>query len=137
MQVRWLCGVGKRMLSCRWWRQILGAPMYTQVAALQGEIGASTVEGRDRKIRLGFWRYMFKTRNRLFRAMFQRKCGEIRPVRWMKQLREYMGELEISFDRLESMTKLELNRVWISGRRISGGDIWRVGQHCSCIGIRW
>ena len=29
----------------------------------------------------------------------------------MRQLREYMGELGISFDRLESMTKLELSRV--------------------------
>ena len=33
------------------WRQILGAPMYTPVAALQGEVGASTVEGRDMKIK--------------------------------------------------------------------------------------
>ena len=29
----------------------------------------------------------------------------------MRQLREYMGELEISFDRLKSMTKLEFDRV--------------------------
>ena len=30
-------------------------------------------------------------------------------MRWMRQLREYMRELRISFDRLESTTKLELN----------------------------
>ena len=29
----------------------------------------------------------------------------------MKQLREYMGELEIRFDRLESMTKMELDQM--------------------------
>ena len=40
-----------------------------------------------------------------------RMCGESRPGRWMRQLKEYMEELEISFDRLESMTKLELDRV--------------------------
>ena len=45
------------------------------------------------------------------RAIFSRMCGEIRPGRRMRQLREYMGELGICFDRLESMTKLELNRV--------------------------
>ena len=28
------------------WTQILGAPIYTPVAALRGEIGASSVEGR-------------------------------------------------------------------------------------------
>ena len=54
---------------------------------------------------------MFKSRNGLLRAIFRRMCGEIRPDRWMRQLREYMGELGISFDRLESMTELELNRV--------------------------
>ena len=36
------------------WRQILGAPGYTHVAALQGEIGASTVRGRDMKIKITF-----------------------------------------------------------------------------------
>ena len=81
------------------------------MAALQGEIGASTVEGRDRKIKQGFGRYMFQTRNRLLRAIFRRMCGEIRPGRWMRQLGECMGKLRISFDRLENMKKLELNRV--------------------------
>ena len=35
-------------------RQILGAPVYTPVAALQGEIGATSVEGRDMKMKLKF-----------------------------------------------------------------------------------
>ena len=74
------------------------------MAALHGEVGVSTVERRDRKIKLGFGRYMFKTRNRLLRAIFRRMCGESIPERWM---REYMGELEINFDRLESMTELD------------------------------
>ena len=100
-----------QVVENRVWRQILGAPMYTPVAALQGEIGASTVEGRDRKIKLGFGLYMFKTGNGLLRAIFRRMCEEIRPGRWMRQLREYMGELGIGFDRLKTMTKLELNRV--------------------------
>ena len=40
--------------------------MNTPVAALQGEIEVSTVEGRDMNIKLGFGRYMFKTRNYLY-----------------------------------------------------------------------
>ena len=35
-------------------RQILGAPGYTLVAALQGEIGASTVRSRDMKLKITF-----------------------------------------------------------------------------------
>ena len=49
------------------WRQILVAPVYTPVVALCGEIGASTVEGRDMKIKLGFVQYMLKTSNGLLR----------------------------------------------------------------------
>ena len=51
----------------------------------------STVERRYRKIKLGFVRYMFNTRNGLLRAIFWRMCGEIRHGRWMRQLGEYMG----------------------------------------------
>ena len=47
------------------WRQIFGPPMYTPVSALQREIVASIVRERDRKIKLGIGRYMFKTGNGL------------------------------------------------------------------------
>ena len=35
------------------------------VVALYWEIGASTVERRDGKIKFGFWQYMFMTSNGL------------------------------------------------------------------------
>ena len=44
-------------------RHILGAPIYTPVAALRGEIGASSVEGRDMKMKLTFVNYMANTAN--------------------------------------------------------------------------
>ena len=68
-----------QVLENRVWRQILGSPMYTSMAALQGDIGASAVEGRDKNIKLGFKRYIFKTGNGLLKAIFQRMCGERRP----------------------------------------------------------
>ena len=37
----------------------IGAPGYMPVAALQGEIGASTVRLRDMKIKITFAQYMF------------------------------------------------------------------------------
>ena len=43
------------------WRQILGAPVYPPVVALQGEIGASAVEGRDMKMKQKFANYMANT----------------------------------------------------------------------------
>ena len=60
--------------------------------ASHGEIGASTVEGRDWKIKLVFWQYMFRTRLTLFGRMSK----ESNSGRCKRQLREYMGEMELS-----------------------------------------
>ena len=48
------------------------------MVALYGEIGESKIEGRDRKIELGFGQYMFslfRTSNGLLRSIFG-KMGE-------------------------------------------------------------
>ena len=91
MQVRWLCGAGKAKLQVvenRVWRQIFRCTNVYTDGIVAGGVGASIVEGRDRKIKLGFGRYMLKTKNWLLRAIFRRVYGEIRPGRWMRQ---YMG----------------------------------------------
>ena len=41
--------------------QILGAPEYTPLAALYGEIGATTVDGRHGKIQLRFGQCISRT----------------------------------------------------------------------------
>ena len=46
-----------QIVENRVWRQILGAPIYTPVAALQGEIGVSSMEGRDMKMQLKLANY--------------------------------------------------------------------------------
>ena len=66
------------------WRQIFGVPGYTPVAALQGEIGASTVRGRDMKIKITFAQYMFRARNGLLESIFRKMIDEIRPRGWMR-----------------------------------------------------
>ena len=43
------------------WRQILAAQVYTPLAALQDEVGASTVEGTNVKITQAFANHMTKT----------------------------------------------------------------------------
>ena len=64
-EVKQMHRVGNRV-----WRQILGAPEYTPVVALQEEIGASTVEGRDMKIKLTFAQYMLRTKNGLLHESY-------------------------------------------------------------------
>ena len=55
------------------------------VAALQGEIGASTVRWKDMKIKLTFVQYMLRTRNLLLEGIFRMIIDDIKPKRWMKQ----------------------------------------------------
>ena len=84
----WMGGEVEQMqqVENKVWRQILGALGYTLVAALQGEIGASTVRGKDMKIKITFAQYMFKTRNALLEGIFRKMIDEVRPRGWMRQL---------------------------------------------------
>ena len=78
-------------------RQIQEAPVYTPVAALQGEIGASSVDGRYMKMKLKFANYMANTENGQLAAIFKKLTIEARPKIWVRQLREYLGELGLDF----------------------------------------
>ena len=72
------------------------------MAGLQGEVGASAVEGRDMKIKLSFARYMTKTSNGLLAPIYGKLIKEQRPGRWVKQFREYLGELGLDFCDVET-----------------------------------
>ena len=76
-----------QIVENRTWRQILGAPIYTPVAALRGVIGASSVEGSDMKMKLKFLNYMANISNGLLTAIFRKLTGEARPKVWVRQLR--------------------------------------------------
>ena len=85
------------------WRQILGAPRYTPVVALWGEVGASSSTTRDmNKINLA--KHMMQSKNQLlsgvFRVMWEERRGE-----WVRQLEEYLGEVGVDVGELRSMSK--------------------------------
>ena len=77
----------------RVWRQILGTPVYTPVGPLWRDIGTSSVDGRDMKMKLKFASYMAKTANGLLETIFKKLTSKARPKIWVRQLREYLGEL--------------------------------------------
>ena len=69
------------------WRQMLGAPRFTPVAALQGEIGASMMKSRDMKSKLKMVKHMKTTENGLLRAVAERMVWE-GSGGWIKQVEE-------------------------------------------------
>ena len=110
--VVWTKGERKQLqiIENRVWIQIQGAPIYTPVAALREEIGASSVEGRNMKMKLKFANYMANTSNGLLAAIFRKLTSEARPKVLVRQFREYLGELGLDF-----------SDVW----RMDSGDIGR------------
>jgi len=93
------------------WRQILGAPMYTPVAALQGEVGASSMESRDMKIKMMFAKYMMDTENGLVKEIFEVMREDEKPKRWMRQVRGYLGELQLTWAGLRRMSKKQIKEA--------------------------
>ena len=51
---------------------------------MQGEIGASSVERRDMKMKLNFANYMANTANELLAAIFRKLTNDARPKIWVR-----------------------------------------------------
>ena len=96
-----------QMVENRVWRQILVSPIYTPVAALREEIGASSVEGSDMKMKLKFANYMSNASNGFLAGIFRKLTSEARPKVWVRQLREYLGELGLYFSDVGRM-------IWVT-----------------------
>ena len=86
-------------LDNRVWRCIFGAPSFTPVRALQGEIGASSAESRDMKVKLGFVRHIFNCNNGLARGILLHRLVEQGNGRWISTIRgmcEKLGMVKVS-----------------------------------------
>ena len=111
----------QRIENCVW-RQILRPSDYTPVVTLQGEVGCSSVEARDRKIKLKFAKHMMETENRIGRRFVMRAVGgEVRGTRWSRKVGDYLGALEWSW------RDLEYNDCKDIGRKVENWELmgWR------------
>ena len=90
------------------WRKVFAAPSYTPVAALQGEIGCSSVYARDMKEKLKFVKYVMGCESRVVRVVFQQMRDTVRPGAWMRLVNGYMSELGLNCERLRDMKNEEI-----------------------------
>jgi len=90
------------------WRQILGAPLYAPIVALRGEVGAASVESRDRRIKLLFGRFLSNTENEMVREIFLKMREDRRKNGWMKQMMGYMKDINIDWSDLKILSKGEI-----------------------------
>ena len=83
----------------RVWRCVLGAPGYAAVAALRGEMGASSTKGRDMKAKLMYVRSTMEKENSalariVLEDMYRKGTGK-----WIKMIKKYLESIGI--ERLE------------------------------------
>ena len=69
------------------------APSCTPVAALQGEVGCSSMWARDMKGKLKFAKFVMDSENHVLRRVFEGMRGQTRQGAWMKQVGGYLSEV--------------------------------------------
>ena len=90
------------------WRKILGAPQYSPLVTLQGEIGASTMDLRDMKIKLSFVKHLINKMDRLVTSIFIELFNEKKRRPWIKKIKFYMYQIGVDLDILRNMKNEEL-----------------------------
>ena len=90
------------------WRHILGAPGYTPVTAMRGDIGASCMNARDMKTKLKYVRYVLSSSCELLKFVFE-EMYEKGNDKLIKIIKGYMEDLEITnLNQLTNMNDGEL-----------------------------
>ena len=74
------------------WRKVLRAPDCTAIAALQGEIGCSSVRARDIKIKLMFAKHLVEGENSFTKMALEKMKTTGRGGRWYKLVSKYLGD---------------------------------------------
>ena len=95
----------------RVWRCILGAPGFTAIGALRGDIGVLSVGNRDMKVKLAYARFVMERNSsalvkRILEDMYSKGTDK-----WVKLLRVYMEKVGIlDLDDLTRGSELQLKK---------------------------
>ena len=91
------------------YRLILRAPMITPVAALRGEIGASTMKSRARESRILLAKSIIDGNNELVKTILWKSIQNNRNI-WGIRLKNDLKEVRISIKDLQEMNKAEIRK---------------------------
>lgn len=93
------------------WRCILGAPGYTPVTAMRGDIGASAMVTRDMKTKLKYIRYALNSGNQMLRTVMEEMLY-MKTDSYVKKIEEYIQEIGIaSIERLLELTDVQVDKL--------------------------
>ena len=91
-------------------RQILGAPRYTPICTLRGEVGSSTMESRDKSSKIIFVKHLLQSDNKLLRDIAEMDYNS-RTTKLLSTTHKYMEELGILKRDLLNKTNKQLKEI--------------------------
>ena len=91
------------------WRRILKAPDFTPVAALQGEVGCSSVLARDIRGKIKFARYLMNSENSVARRLVEQfsRNNRMRSA-WSREIERYLDMIGLDW---RSLGELEVKDI--------------------------
>lgn len=91
------------------WRNVLGCPGYTPVAAIRGDIGSSSISTRIMKSKLKYTRYVMNSQNELLKKIFLDMFNENRDT-FIKEVKLYMSHLNLeNLDDMDDISEKDLD----------------------------
>ena len=89
------------------YRQILGAPSYSQVSALRGEIGASSMTSRIMEGKIKLLKHTMASEESLLGRITTEMKG-LTKAKWTKNLGSYLKKTNIDYKKLRTLSKDEI-----------------------------
>jgi len=95
------------------WRKVFGAPSYTPIAALQGEVGCSSVISRDMKSKLNFVKFVLGGKNETLKKILSRmRLLRWRgSVTWLGCVEGYMNKLDMNWEDFENLSNQNIVQI--------------------------
>ena len=91
------------------WRAILGAPQYSPLVTLQGEIGTSNMKTRDIKAKINYIGHLRGSNNKLLTALYE-DILDWKKGKWFETITSYKEMLNIPNYDLLDLTKEDIKR---------------------------
>ena len=91
------------------WRTILGAPQYSPLVTLQGEVGSSNMMARDMKKKIDYARHLKESNNELLVRLYE-DIRSWKRGKWIDTISKYNNLLNITEGEQMEMTKEDIKR---------------------------
>lgn len=108
------------------YRMILGAPAFTPVCVLRGEVGSSTMEARIMKGKLLYLSYILSKENSLIEIVFEELKFNHDKDYWIQEIKKTRNVMGLGQQNFKTLKKDEITKRYKFGMIKNGKENWQV-----------